>query len=72
MDAIFPFFSENKTIAYTKDTTRPSKQVNTMNVRTLDNSDAGGRLEQAYKSEKPRLLARVRAAGRALRHWIDG
>jgi len=33
--------------------------------------DAGSRLEQAYQSEKPRLLARVRAAGRSLEEAED-
>jgi RNA polymerase sigma factor (sigma-70 family) len=33
--------------------------------------DANGRLEQAYRSEKPRLLARVRAAGRSLEEAED-
>ena len=33
--------------------------------------DAGRRLEQAYRSEKPRLLARVRAAGRSLEEAED-
>jgi hypothetical protein len=34
--------------------------------------EANSRLEQAYKIEKPRLLARVRAAGRSLelRHYM--
>jgi RNA polymerase sigma factor (sigma-70 family) len=42
-----------------------------MNDRTTENTDAGSRLEQAYKSEKPRLLARVRAAGRSLEEAED-
>jgi len=36
-----------------------------------ENTDAQGRLEQAYRSEKPRLLARVRAAGRSLEEAED-
>jgi len=36
-----------------------------------ENMDANGRLERAYKSEKPRLLARVRAAGRSLEEAED-
>jgi len=36
-----------------------------------ENMDAQGRLEQAYQSEKPRLLARVRAAGRSLEEAED-
>lgn len=42
-----------------------------MNDRSAKNLDAGRRLEQAYKSEKPRLLARVRAAGRSLEEAED-
>ena len=33
--------------------------------------EANSRLEQAYKIEKPRLLARVRAAGRSLEEAED-
>jgi RNA polymerase sigma factor (sigma-70 family) len=36
-----------------------------------DNRDANGRLEDAYKSEKSRLLARLRAAGRTLEEAED-
>ncbi|MEW5814490.1 MAG: RNA polymerase sigma factor [Spirochaetota bacterium] len=36
-----------------------------------ENSDAHQRLEEAYKSEKPRLLARLRAAGRTLEEAED-
>ena len=39
--------------------------------RPEGNTDANGRLEQAYRSEKPRLLARVRAAGRSLEEAED-
>jgi RNA polymerase sigma factor (sigma-70 family) len=42
-----------------------------MNERPEKSLDAGSRLEQAYKSEKPRLLARVRAAGRSLEEAED-
>jgi RNA polymerase sigma factor (sigma-70 family) len=42
-----------------------------MNDRPAENTDAGRRLEQAYQSEKPRLLARVRAAGRSLEEAED-
>ena len=45
--------------------------MNTMNKRPAENLDAGRRLEQAYRSEKPRLLARVRAAGRSLEEAED-
>jgi RNA polymerase sigma factor (sigma-70 family) len=34
--------------------------------RAQDNSDSHERLKKAYKSEKPRFLARLRAAGRTL------
>lgn len=60
-----------KKIKYTKDATRPSIRVNIMNDRPAKNMDASSRLEQAYKSEKPRLLARVRAAGRSLEEAED-
>ena len=36
-----------------------------------DNHDAQQRLEQAYRTEKPRLLARLRAAGRTLEEAED-
>jgi RNA polymerase sigma factor (sigma-70 family) len=36
-----------------------------------DNKDAHRRLEEAYQSEKPRLLARLRAAGRTLEDAED-
>jgi len=39
--------------------------------RCAENTDASSRLEQAYKSEKPRLMARVRAAGRSLEEAED-
>ena len=39
--------------------------------RPAENTDAHGRIEQTYKSEKPRLLARVRAAGRSLEEAED-
>ncbi len=39
--------------------------------RSAENTDANGRLERAYKSEKPRLMARVRAAGRSLEEAED-
>ncbi|MCU0277147.1 MAG: sigma-70 family RNA polymerase sigma factor [Acidobacteria bacterium] len=42
-----------------------------MNDRPATNLDAGSRLERAYKSERPRLLARVRAAGRSLEEAED-
>ena len=42
-----------------------------MNERHEKNLDAGRRLAQAYQSEKPRLLARVRAAGRSLEEAED-
>ena len=38
---------------------------------TADNSDARRGLEQAYRSEKPRFLARLRAAGRTLEEAED-
>jgi RNA polymerase sigma factor (sigma-70 family) len=42
-----------------------------MNEQPGNNLDAGRRLAQAYRSEKPRLLARVRAAGRSLEEAED-
>jgi DNA-directed RNA polymerase specialized sigma24 family protein len=45
--------------------------MNKMKHDPAKNTDAHGRLEQAYKSEKPRLLARVRAAGRSLEEAED-
>jgi len=46
--------------------------MNTMKYeRPAENSEAGRRLEQAYKSEKPRLMARMRAAGRSLEEAED-
>ncbi len=42
-----------------------------MSERSAIYLDAGPRLERAYKSEKPRLLARVRAAGRSLEEAED-
>ena len=45
--------------------------VNTMNDQPATTLDAGRRLERAYRSEKPRLLARVRAAGRSLEEAED-
>lgn len=42
-----------------------------MNDRSAENTEVNSRLEQAYKSEKPRLLARVRAAGRSLEEAED-
>jgi len=45
--------------------------MNKMKHDPAENTDAHGRLEQAYKSEKPRLLARVRAAGRSLEEAED-
>ena len=41
------------------------------NERPREDSDSHLRLEQAYKSEKPRLLARLRAAGRSLEEAED-
>jgi len=38
---------------------------------TQDNSDSLQRLEQAYTSEKPRLVSRLRAAGRTLEEAED-
>ena len=58
-------------INYTKVATRPSNRVNTMNEQPAENTDASKRLEQAYRSEKPRLLARMRAAGRSLEEAED-
>jgi RNA polymerase sigma factor (sigma-70 family) len=65
------FFAHNNKIRYTKNAHRPSIQVNSMNDRTAKNMDASSRLEQAYRSEKPRLLARMRAAGRSLEEAED-
>lgn len=45
--------------------------MNTMKQDPVENRDANGRLEQAYKSEKSRLLARLRAAGRSLEEAED-
>jgi RNA polymerase sigma factor (sigma-70 family) len=45
--------------------------MNSMNERPAESKDASRRLEQAYRSEKPRLLARVRAAGRSLEEAED-
>ncbi|HSQ36017.1 MAG TPA: RNA polymerase sigma factor [Candidatus Binatia bacterium] len=39
--------------------------------RPADTIDAQGRLERAYRSEKPRLMARVRSAGRSLEEAED-
>jgi RNA polymerase sigma factor (sigma-70 family) len=41
------------------------------NDQPPNNSDAHQRLEYAYRSERPRLLARVRAAGRSLEEAED-
>jgi RNA polymerase sigma factor (sigma-70 family) len=41
------------------------------NDRPRENSDAHRRLEQAYESEKPRFMARLRAAGRSLEEAED-
>jgi RNA polymerase sigma factor (sigma-70 family) len=38
---------------------------------TTNNSDAHRRLEKAYKSEKPRFMARLRAAGRTMEEAED-
>ena len=38
---------------------------------TTNNSDAHWRLENAYRSEKPRFMARLRAAGRTLEEAED-
>ena len=40
-------------------------------VRSADNDDARKRLEKAYTSEKPRLMARIRAAGKTLEEAED-
>ncbi len=45
--------------------------MNSMNNDPATNSDAYGRLEQAYQNEKPRFLARLRAAGRSLEEAED-
>jgi RNA polymerase sigma factor (sigma-70 family) len=43
-----------------------------MNDRwNTENTNAHGRLERAYKTEKPRLLARLRAAGRTVEEAED-
>ena len=39
--------------------------------REVDNRDSHRRLERAYESEKPRLLARLRSAGRTLEEAED-
>lgn len=41
------------------------------NERPQENSDSHRRLEKAYKTEKPRFLARLRAAGRSLEEAED-
>ena len=41
------------------------------NESTTNNSDAHQRLEKAYRSEKPRFMARLRAAGRTLEEAED-
>ena len=41
------------------------------NDRPQGNSASRERLEKAYKSEKPRFLARLRAAGRSLEEAED-
>jgi len=41
------------------------------NDLVMQTSDAHRRVEQAYRSEKPRLLARLRAAGRTLEEAED-
>ena len=46
--------------------------MNIMNDNlSLENSESHQRLEKAYKSEKPRLLARLRAVGRSLEEAED-
>jgi RNA polymerase sigma factor (sigma-70 family) len=42
-----------------------------VNELTLENGDARRRLEQAYRSERPRFLARLRSAGRTLEEAED-
>lgn len=41
------------------------------NELVIDNPEARRRVEQAYRSEKPRFLARLRAAGRTLEEAED-
>jgi RNA polymerase sigma factor (sigma-70 family) len=45
--------------------------MNSMKHDPAENTDAHERLEKTYKSEKPRLLARLRAAGRSLEEAED-
>ena len=57
---------------YTKDAPGPSIYLYAMNhYLGPEKSDAHRRLEEAYKSEKPRLLARLRAVGRSLEEAED-
>jgi DNA-directed RNA polymerase specialized sigma24 family protein len=42
-----------------------------LQLDTADESPLGARVEKAYRSEKPRLMARVRAAGRTLEEAED-
>jgi len=45
--------------------------MSTMKHDPAENRDANGRVEQAYKSERSRLLTRVRAAGHSLEEAED-
>jgi RNA polymerase sigma factor (sigma-70 family) len=57
---------------YTKCLARPSIGMDTMTQELLlQPVDANRRLEEAYQSETPRLLARLRAAGRTLEEAED-
>jgi len=57
---------------YTKRGSRTSIWVNAMNSeKAQENGDSHKRLEEAYTREKPRLLARLRAAGRTLEEAED-
>ncbi len=59
-------------IGYTKTTFGPSMCLDAMNHDPpSDNSEARQRLAEAYRTEKPRLLARLRAVGRSLEEAED-
>lgn len=76
--SILDFYTPNRAFlqleqaAYTKTRPRPSYTVNAMDaVRTEHMGESRRRLEAVYRSEKPRFLARLRAAGRTLEEAED-
>ncbi len=57
---------------YTKTAVRPSIVVDALSSdRPQESAESQVRLEGAYRSEKPRLMARLRAAGRSLEEAED-